>query len=384
MHSSTQLFTHSPTKMQIILPDLLCSWGYKGFLNPHYEGAKAESNTWIRPLVVKLFDERGQKAFAKDYTGLLASMTYPHHNKEFLCVACDMMNLFFVYDEYTDITPPETAQRLAKIVVNAMRNPDEIAALGEDSIGTMTKQFWRRAMTLLPPNGCNSESCIQHFIDYTEEYLTAVTREACDRSSGSVHAVKDYLAMRRATSGAGLMVGLLEFGLDLPEEVMKHEVIQELSTGAIDMYCLLNDMHSYASELSSGQASHNVITVVMHERNLSLQEAFDWLASYAAGVVKGFKTNLNRVPSFSELEDHSLHGEGMLRDRIQRYIDGLGQAVRAEDDWAFETTRYHGQNGPQIKLTRMLTIRPQVKDNYAKQAPRVEAPERPMLLEVRS
>ncbi|KAJ3509656.1 hypothetical protein NLJ89_g5106 [Agrocybe chaxingu] len=370
--------------MQIILPDLLCSWGYEGFLNPYYEDAKTESSTWIRPLVVRLFDERGQKAFAKDYTGLLASMMYAHHNKEFLRVACDMMNLFFVYDEYTDVSSPEIAHRLANIAVDAMRNPDGVSPFGEDLMGDMTKQFWRRAMTLLPPNGRNSESCVRHFIDYTEEYLNSVSREAWDRSSGGIHSISDYLAIRRATSGAGLMVGLLEFGLDLPEEVMKHKVIQELSTGAIDMYCLLNDMHSYASELSSGQANHNIITVVMHERNLSLQEAFSWLASYADGVVKRFKANMARVPSFSELEDHSLHGEGMLRDRIQRYIDGLGHAVRAEDDWAFETTRYHGQNGAQIKRTRVLTIRPQVKGNYAKQGWRVEAPERAMLLTVKN
>ncbi|KAJ3517444.1 hypothetical protein NLJ89_g506 [Agrocybe chaxingu] len=353
--------------MQIVLPDILRTLAYARHLNPHYDEAKVESSLWIQSLVEKLFDQKGQKAFQKDYTSLLASLMYSHQDKEFLRVGCDMMNLFFVYDEYTDVVSPETAHKLSQIVVDAMKNPDERSSYGEHPIGDKAKEFWRLAVTLLPAMGSNSGVCKSRFIQRTEEYLNAVTVEALDRDAGTIHSVKEYLTMRRATSGAGLMLALIEFGLDLPKAVLEHEVIQALEGYAMDLYSLLNDMHSYASELSSGQANHNLITVVMHENpSLSLQGAFDWLGSYAATVVDRFQTNVRNLPSFCNVEGPA--GEGVdetLQERINRYIRGLGQVVRAEDDWAFETTRYYGEEGQKIRETRLLMIKP-IKTNYAK------------------
>ncbi|CAA7262784.1 unnamed protein product [Cyclocybe aegerita] len=333
--------------MQIILPDILQTWAYARLLNPHYDGAKLESSLWIHPLVAKLFDQKGQKAFQNDYTSLLASLMYSHQGKV-PSRRCDMMNLFFVYDEYTDVVSPEIAHRLSKIVVDAMKNSDEMSPCGEHPIGDKAKEFWRLATTLLPATGSNSDVCKSRFINLTEEYLNAVTVEARDRNEGTIHSVKEYLTMRRATSGAGLMLALIEFELDLPKAVLEHKFVQALE----EIYT--------RTRVSSGQANHNLITVVMHENpGLSLQGAFDWLGSYAAGVVECFQTNVRNLPSFCDVEGPACESvDGTLQERVDKYISGLGQAVRAEDDWAFETTRYYGEDGPKVRETRVLVIRP--------------------------
>jgi len=52
--------------------------------------------------------------------------------------------------------------------------------------------------------------------------------------------VDDYLRLRRAASGAPPTVVLVEFGLEIPEEVMQHEVVKEMRELAIDLIIFVN------------------------------------------------------------------------------------------------------------------------------------------------
>jgi hypothetical protein len=51
------------------------------------------------------------------------------------------MNLFYVFDEYTDIADAEGAEEIRNIVVDAMRNPHKTRPEGELSIGEMTREY---------------------------------------------------------------------------------------------------------------------------------------------------------------------------------------------------------------------------------------------------
>lgn len=51
-----------------------------------------------------------------------------------------MMNLFFVFDEYTDGEDVETVQQLADIVMDALRHPHLPRPQGENVLGEITKQ----------------------------------------------------------------------------------------------------------------------------------------------------------------------------------------------------------------------------------------------------
>ena len=43
---------------------------------------------------------------------------------DFARVGCDLMNFYFVYDEYTDIGDASGANALANTVIRAMKNPE--------------------------------------------------------------------------------------------------------------------------------------------------------------------------------------------------------------------------------------------------------------------
>lgn len=54
--------------------------------------------------------------------------------------ACDMMNVFFLYDEFTDVESKEGVQSIADITMDAVRNPLKIRPDGEPAIGEIVRQ----------------------------------------------------------------------------------------------------------------------------------------------------------------------------------------------------------------------------------------------------
>jgi Delta6-protoilludene synthase len=50
------------------------------------------------------------------------------------------MNMFFVYDEYSDVAPEDEVQVMADIIMDALRNPHEPRPKGEWIGGEVTRQ----------------------------------------------------------------------------------------------------------------------------------------------------------------------------------------------------------------------------------------------------
>ena len=73
-----------------------------------------------------------------------------------------------------------------------------------------------------------------------DEYFYGVVEEASDRDHNRIRKVDDYLRLRRATSGGRPTLDLLEFGLELPEDVTEHEVVKEMREIAVDMIIFVN------------------------------------------------------------------------------------------------------------------------------------------------
>ena len=84
-------------------------------------------------------------------------------------------------------------------------------------------------------------------------------------------------------------------------------------------------MHSYRFELSCGLAGHNIITVVMEEYHLDLQQALYWLSGYAFRTTYNFLATKSALPSWGEKVDQA----------ITEYIDRVVRCVRGNDAWHY-------------------------------------------------
>ncbi|KAJ4471607.1 terpenoid synthase [Lentinula aciculospora] len=322
------------------LPDTLRQWPWSRKLNPNYEKVKAESKAWLESF--HAFPPKAQNAFNRCDFNLLASLAYPDASAEHLRTGCDLMNLFFVFDEYTDVCDAQEARKLADIVMDTLRNPDLPRPQDESIVGEITKQFWLLARE------SSVQSAQDVFIETFDTYTSSVVEQAEDRVTHHIRDVESYLEVRRDTIGAKPSFALLHLGSELPTDFLSHPLVEYITTITIDLLIIGNDICSYNVEQARGDSAHNMVTIVMNSMCLNLDEALLWIS------------NLHDI-----LVDLFLETYGVIRrelpmfkasDAAASYIDGLGNWVRANDCWSFESERYFGQQGVMIQEKRIVEL----------------------------
>ncbi|KAH8980716.1 terpenoid synthase [Lactarius hatsudake] len=210
-----------------------------------------------------------------------------------LRTGCDLINVLFVFDEYTDVVREEEVQVRANIGVDALRNPHKPRPKGEWIGGEMTRRFWELAINTA------SAQAQKRFIETSDAYLQAV----------------DDLAIRRDTTASKPCFAVLESDMNLPEEAVHHPVIEELYILSIDVILLDNV---------------TITTIVMHQNKTDIQGAMNRVYDY-------HKEREAKFPADTELVQN---------------VEGLGNWVTAGDQWGFESERYFGKKGPEIKKTK--------------------------------
>lgn len=110
----------------------------------------------------------------------------------------------------------------------------------------------------------------------------------------------------------------------------------------------MQDLCSYNIEQSRGDDSHNIITIVMHHFGMNLTDALLWLEKHHHRLEFDFMTQYNELKSII----------GDTEANVLRYADGLGNWVRANDCWSFESQRYFGTQGKIIQFDRRVWLLP--------------------------
>jgi len=107
-------------------------------------------------------------------------------------------------------------------------------------------------------------------------------------------------------------------------------------------------------EQARGDDNHNIITIIMHHNKTDVQGAMDWVYNYHKELEAKFMDIYeNKIPKFGEPVDTEL----------AQYVDGLGNWVRASDQWGFESERYFGKKAPEIQKTRWVTLMPKERSD---------------------
>ena len=87
----------------------------------------------------------------------------------------------------------------------------------------------------------------------------------------------------------------------------------------------------------------------MNEKGIDLDGALDWLAKYNDEVLSDFLAQRHMLPSWDPDMDRI----------VNEYVDRLGWWIRGLDSCSFESRKYFGTKGAEIKEHRMVTLLPQ-------------------------
>ncbi|KAJ3967193.1 terpenoid synthase [Lentinula raphanica] len=328
---------------QFILPDTLHSWPWQRKLNPNYKKVKAESSAWIESF--HAFTPQAQDAFNRCEFSLLASLAFPNVSAEHLRTCCDFINLTFVYDEYSDACNAQEARRLANIVMDALRNPDLPRPQNESILGEITKQFWQLAKK---PSSVDSAQNL--FIETFNDYTTSIVEQAVDRAAHHINDIETYLRVRRNSLGLRPCLVLLHLYSELPEGFLSNPLIEYITTLTIDMVAIGNDICSYNIEQARGDG-HNMITTVMNSMCFDLDEALLWISDLHDSLGESFQETYRAICQELPVSETS----------AAACLEGLGNWVRANDCWSYESERYFGQKGAIIRESRIVELLPRAR-----------------------
>lgn len=109
---------------------------------------------------------------------------------------------------------------------------------------------------------------------------------------------------------------------------------------------------------------HNIVTVILKtppsgvapKKALlikTVQDSVDWVAAYHQALLDRFLALYEKCTS---PEQTDLEGASVLAARL--YAEGLGNWVRANDQWSFESVRYFGTRGVEVQATRLVELLP--------------------------
>ncbi|PPR02613.1 hypothetical protein CVT24_002184 [Panaeolus cyanescens] len=324
------------SKRQFRLPDLFKSCPLQDATNPYYKEAAAESREWINSY--DMFTDRKRAFFVQGSNELLCSHVYSYAGYEQFRTTCDFVNLLFVVDEVSDDQNGADARATGQVFVNAMKYPnwDDGSKLAK-----MTKEFRARFLRLAGPRNA------RRFIQLCEDYTNCVGTEAELRERGEVLDTKNFTPLRRHNSAILLCFSLVEYilGIDLDDEIYENEAFSEAYWAAADHVCWANDVYSYDMEQSKGHTGNNIVTVLMTEHGMTLQQTSDYIGVFAKDLVERYiSAKKGLSPS--------------LGPDAARFIEAIGSWMIGNLTWSFETNRYFGSRHLEVKRTGIVHLRP--------------------------
>ena len=108
-------------------------------------------------------------------------------------------------------------------------------------------------------------------------------------------------------------------------------------------------------EQARGLAGNNIVTVLMRENRISLQEASDRISAHFGALMGTF------MRAKAELGLRSF-GTPALDAAVARYVGAMEHWVVGNLDWSFETQRYFGPAVKRVKETKVVVLQPRI--NY--------------------
>jgi hypothetical protein len=297
-------------------------------ISPHADELQHWLNGWVRRFGLPL-DEPGFDRLARGGIARYASRLYPDASRADLRTIAALFTWFFLIDDACDsgrgVTPAQIGP-LRDGVLRVLRvGPRSRPAGFAGPLRRMLVDAWRVPGQRMPPAWRN------RFTDAVAHHLQGVLVEAQNKAIGHFPGVAEYVRLRRATSAAYVSHTLIEFttGQPVPEAVYHHPLARELAATGNDLLSWFNDLVSLERDTATA-GGHNLVLAMARQDGLPVDEAILAAARHWQQTMRRFVELRAAVPSFGPTVDGTL----------DRYLDGVADAVRGTIDWSLESARY--------------------------------------------
>ena len=116
----------------------------------------------------------------------------------------------------------------------------------------------------------------------------------------------------------------------LPPHIRRHPVIRRLMSLIVRLVFIQNDLHSYPKEAAKESEVFNIVKVLQHHDNMSVEAACERALRIHEGYLAEFQALHNSLPDF-----------GKYQEQIYHYVECMGTSVQGVNSfYIYETPRY--------------------------------------------
>ncbi|WP_282793937.1 hypothetical protein [Streptomyces sp. CC224B] len=200
------------------------------------------------------------------------------------------------------------------------------SARPDDRYARALQDITRRFRSFAPP------AQVARFAHAHRAWLSGVAWQIGNEAVGRMPGLDEFLTMRMLAAGGEPTYALLELatGAEVPGRELHRPAVRALTEMAMMVASVDNDRHSLHKELSRGHTAQNVYTVLMAERDLTLQQAVDEAARLRDRVLLRFLDLHDRVRPTAGTD-------------LATYLQGLRYGMRGNNEWGLRVPRYLSQ-----------------------------------------
>ncbi|KAI0783613.1 isoprenoid synthase domain-containing protein [Abortiporus biennis] len=325
-----------------VIPDFFSFCPFRYECNPYHDISVVQSRDWIASY--GLFDADRLALFHKGEHELLASYAYPDADLEHIRTCHDYINLLIAVDDVADEQDSDGATHTMTTCIKAFRNPEWDDGT---NLTRMCKDFLKKLEGTAHPN------VVERFIVHTVDYLAACAQESRNRQANHVLTMLAYEPLRRNNGATLPCFDLTEYcyGICLPDDVFDDFDMINMRMSSTDLINYSNDCFSFDKEQASGHYGHNLVSVMMRDKQCDLQTSNDLIGAHCKALTDGFLESKEHIRSYGAEDDKA----------IALYIKGLEAWVWANLIWSFKSKRYFKDKSEEIMRTRTVTVSPRRK-----------------------
>jgi hypothetical protein len=316
--------------------ELLCTrfnYPFPALKNPYAEQLQEITETqWIDGEYLWLYEHNPalRKKYKKTKTAHIASHWFPTASFERLKPICRLM-LWTLYNDdlYEEGTPEEIGYVHTRSV--AVLNGEMDAMEAAIPLGCMLASLRQELLQFIP-----QESIIR-FADMISRYFTGLKTELTYKKNKTFPTIAECIALREDSICLYPFLQLteVETGITLPPEIHQHPVIRRLQALACRLVTYFNEVQSVVKDEATDSVYYNIVKVIQHEYNISMEEA----------CLEDLRLHNEDLKEFVTLQA-SLPDFGVWHDAVVNWVHYMSMVLSGWKNISTKLDRYNGTEFP--------------------------------------
>lgn len=289
-------------------------------------------NQWIDGEYLPLYKDNPDTRYKykKTKTAHIASQWFPTASAERLKPICRLM-LWTLYNDdlYEESTPEKIGHVHQRSV--AVLNGEIDAAEAAIPLGHMLASLRLELLQFIPP------ASVARFVEMISRYFAGMKVESTFKMNKTFPTIAECIALRENSICLYPFLQLteVETGIILPPEIHNHPVIQRLQALACRLVTYFNEVQSVMKDEATDSIYYNIVKVIQHEYNISLEEA----------CLEDLRLHNEDLKEFVTLQ-YSLPDFGIWQDAVVNWVHYMSMVLSGWKNISSKLERYNAMEFP--------------------------------------